>query len=293
MPEAVEPPQPSTLDVWAIASTPEPTTTLAALSFDAAPDRPHLFWEAALFTAMAAAIGHVGGSEHAGIISVFLTTGGLSSRLKSVTRELELKAGGRGVLQIARRSDLLQIFGGIFCVYLAWVVWLGPESRTVFDFALRASGLDAESTLASGVMKVPMAGLLGHNLLVALGAFLVSFVYRTHGVLLVMTWNASVWAASFVLLTLRAVEDSPWSAVATVLVVTLAMLPHLLLEAAAYGVAAMAGTRVGIYLFRHVRAIRSGFTLLGAALLLTALASALERTWPRFWLGMIWPEGGG
>ncbi|HJL40337.1 MAG TPA: hypothetical protein RMG48_03465 [Myxococcales bacterium LLY-WYZ-16_1] len=285
------PEQLSTLDVWSVTgpASGEHTTTLAAFTEAPLPEnRLLLTVEAFVFTAMAVAVGHAAGAEHASIIALFLTTAGLSSRTKSLQRDLERRARGRDVLAIALRSELLLIFVGVFSMYLAWTAALGPEGISErFAFAVRASGLSRDASLADGLMKVPAAGLIGHNLLVACSAFTLAFIYRSYGFLLVLTWNASVWATSSVLLVHQAVATSPHPAVATVATVAMALLPHLMLEATAYGVAGLAGNRAGVYLFRHPAAMRSGFSLLAAALVLTLLASVLELTWPRFVLSSI------
>lgn len=280
----------STLDLWQDREEHELTTTLAAITYDSTPSlrlRPvGLFAEAVFFTSMALAFGHAVGSEFAGVVSVFLTAAALSSRFKRLGTAAERLAKGRGGLELLRAAGVFfASFGGMFGAFLVFAVLVGPEGTEVrFGFALSAA--DAREATLDPERFRHHWGLLGHNLLVMLSAYLLAFVYRGFGGLLALAWNACSWAVALVFLLAPAEPNA-----ATVGVALVALLPHMVVEATAYALAALAGMRTGIYLLRRTQAVTAGLWLLTWAAGLCVAGGLIEMFWPYFVLSL-WLPGG-
>lgn len=242
------------------------TTTLATLTYRSSSGRfawPRPFLEAIGFTVLGLAFGHAVGAGSAGVVSLFLASAALSSRFKQI-------------LRARRRSSALRLLAGVvplglgmFVAYSAVAVALGPEGvRERFEFAIQATGvgadrLDAQRFRASW-------GLLGHNLLVLLSAFLLAFVYRGFGALLTLGWNAASWAVALALL-VQPGADWPRA--------VLAIFPHLGLEGLGYMAAALAGIRAGTHVAGG-RSLGPGWALAGIGLTLVGLGWVVEGLWP-------------
>jgi hypothetical protein len=244
------------------------TTTLATLTYRA-PARgarwPRHFLEAVAFCVMGLAFGHAVGDAHAGVVSLFLASAALSSRFKQVVRRHRRASATRLVLAIAPLGV------GAFVAYSLVCAWLGPDGvRERFAFAVSATGVGVEGLSADRFRS--SWGLLGHNLLVVVSAFLLAFVYRGFGALLTLMWNAAAWAAALVLL---ARPEQP------VGVAMLAVGPHLALEALAFICAALAGVGVGTQLAGN-RGLRAAGRLAGVAVLAILLGWLVEGSWPRW-----------
>jgi len=86
-----------------------------------------------------------------------------------------------------------------------------------------------------------------HNLRVLLGGFLLAFIYRSAGILLVISWNAIHWATSI----LTSIQFAHELGIQHAWFFSLAVLPHLVLEAAAYVTAGMSGVFLSKALFKY------------------------------------------
>jgi len=121
-----------------------------------------------------------------------------------------------------------------------------------------------------------------------LASFMVlALVYRSFGALLALTWNACVWGVVLTLLVARGISLTDGSTIVFVLVALLALLPHLVLEATAYVLGALAGIFLSKGLAKYeietvefkMVARASGSLVLIAAILLT-LAGLVEHWFP-------------
>ena len=275
LPRAVEhaetvPPGARTADLSRDVEVPDDqlTTTLATLTY-AAPDRGSRwlrhFLEAVGFCVMGLAFAHAVGEAHAGVVSLFLASAALSSRFKQVVRRHRRASAARRVLAVVPMGM------GAFVAYGVVCGLLGPdEVRERFAFAVSATGVGVEGLSADRFRS--SWGLLGHNLLVLLSAFLLAFVYRGFGALLTLVWNAAAWAAALVLL---ARPDQPLGRA------LLAVAPHLALEGLAFICAALAGVGVGTHLAGN-RGLRTTGRLAGVAVLAVVLGWLVEGAWPRW-----------
>lgn len=86
-----------------------------------------------------------------------------------------------------------------------------------------------------------------HNLRVLMGGFLLAFIYRSAGILLVISWNGINWATSI----LSSIQFAGEQGIHHAWFFSLAVLPHLILEAAAYVTAGMSGVFLSKALFKY------------------------------------------
>jgi hypothetical protein len=255
------------------------TTTLAAVTYGEA-FRSHPGWlgiEAAGFTAVALMFGHAVGHQHAGIVAIFLASASLSSRFKQIASAAERGARGRQGWALVRGATVvLALFMGMLITFGAYAWLIGPTAAAErFPFA----GAGAADTALHADRFRPGLGLVGHNLLVLLSAFVLAFVYRTFGALLALSWNACAWA---VVVAAWADSAGGWWMVA--------LLPHLLLEALAYALAGLAGIRAGVYILRRAEALGAVLWLLVWAIGLCFAAATIEMGWLPWILSEVQPS---
>jgi uncharacterized membrane protein SpoIIM required for sporulation len=93
--------------------------------------------------------------------------------------------------------------------------------------------------------------ILGANLYVLLFFFILAIPFRHGGVMLAVAWNASVWGATFGVLARRFADDTGVSLVSAYARVTLAVLPHMAVEALAFTIAGFAGVFLSKGLAKH------------------------------------------
>lgn len=168
-------------------------------------------------------------------------------------------------LRMAR--ELVGLFTGIFMAYVL-AVFLVPQERMVPVFGSLLG--EFVGTRLRDVDFGTFGLLMQRNLAVLLAGFLISTLYRHGGILLILAWNAARWGV--VLGAVGRVELSAGGAGAAVAV--LLVLPHLLFEALAYVLAAMAGAFLGRGALRH-KLNSPVFQQVGVAVLILLLLSLL------------------
>lgn len=173
---------------------------------------------------------------------------------------------------------LLATFLGVFVAYVL-AVQIAPERRLEACF-----GEQLGSFVGGSVTDIDFGtfvSLLRHNALVLVGSFLFALVYQHAGMLLILAWNAARWGVVFSYIARRA-GATPDVATVSYLASTVAcILPHLVLEATAYVLAAMSGvflSRGGRrYALTSTRFMQVGYAVLrigatGVLFLLAAVA---------------------
>jgi len=245
------------------------TTTLATLTYRA-PELgerwPRHLLETLVFCALGFAFGHVVGREYAGVVSLFLASAALSSRFKQILRRQRRHGPTQLVLAIAPIGLGALLAYGLICSAL------GPDGvRERFAFAVAAAGIVGEGELSPERFRGSW-GLLGHNLLVLLSAFVLAFVYRGFGVLLTILWNAAAWSAALVVLARPDVSAG---------LAIVALTPHFAVEGLAFICAALAGVGAGMHIAGN-RGLSASIRLAAFALVALLVGAALESAWPGF-----------
>ncbi len=227
--------------------------------------------EACAYTVLSCSLLLLLGLAEAGLISIFLAAAPLTDRMVILLEEnrSNIYVLHRGSVYANQRvaAGLLCLFLGIAIGYAMVAVWLGERGTLrVFDFAIDAAALGSESFLQRS-FGAPLA-VFANNLQVTLVVLCLGFVYRAYGGMLALTWNACVWSSVLTILLLR-VESGP---VGSRLLLAVAVLPHLVLEAGSYVLAALAAIFTSKALATHDRHDARLWSALRASLVLAALA---------------------
>lgn len=266
-------------------------TLLGALGFSTLPGATFprlcsLFLEASGLGVIALWLTQGWPARHAGILAVFLTAAGLLDRIHQLLDENReahfVHQTSPGLANRRTAASLAALFLGVLATFAAWTVWQGePSAWERFDFVLGSAELGASDIFDRRFGS--WAAIVVDNLRAMLSIFLVTFLYQAFGAALVLTWNACMWAVVLAVLTLRASTLHPEGVVASGWA-ALAVVPHLVLEAVAYCLVALAAIFLSRSVLRYrIREpimqdiLRSSGVLLGVALLLVLAAAYLEQ----------------
>lgn len=261
------------------------------------PAQGSLFAEALIVTLVSITMAWVVFPAASGLISVFLVSIGMQQSF-AVLLEVNRRDiyDGRLTPYAANArivSALVVVFVGCFVAF-SLVAWSIPTSglRTLFSTQLELSPLNALDLnhLSMGTVSY----LVVRNLWVFGLCLVASLVFREGGAMLILAWNASVWALSYTFLSRTTVVLGTAPLDRTLVAVVGGITPHLVLEASAYTTAALVGIFAAKAIekyhwrspeFRRVaRAVLLMIVVGGALLLIGALA---ESAWPTTWFAWI------
>ncbi len=236
-------------------------------------------------------------SAASGLIAVFLVSIGMQqsfSLLLDVNRRDIYE--GRLTAYAANAhivSALVVVFLGCFTAF-SIVAWSLPSSglRMVFATQLELSPLRALDL--TGLSMGHFGRLFQRNLAVFGLCLLVSSVFRSGGAMLILAWNASVWALSYTFLSRTTIVLGAATLEETLVAVIGGITPHLVLEAAAYTTAALVGIfaakAVEKYHWSSPEFRRVGIAvllLIVAGVLMLAAGAAAESVWPGVWFSWV------
>jgi len=256
-----------------------------------------LFLETCFFTLIALLFAYMLGISQGGIIALFLVSASLMRRVRELLDEnrdniWKHKVGGWKANRISAIS-VLAIFSGLFVTCMVFAILLAKfasmkEVERFFDFILKTQKLH-EGSIVSRFSS--FFGILLNNCIVLFTTLLLGFIYRTYGMLLVICWNACIWSVVLLYVFRGAWFSSKMSGWVFLLRSCGAVLPHLILEATAYILAALAAIflsrgyakyEVSEKPFKQV--FKASMTLLMLAYLTVVIAAVLESTLPRLLL---------
>jgi uncharacterized membrane protein SpoIIM required for sporulation len=189
-------------------------------------------------------------------------------------------------------GDLLLLFAGLMAGFLAVPLALGMTTYAEV-FSGIARFVDVRRTSLGSFDFSGTREILQVNVRVAMVFFLIGLLFRYVGTLIVVVWNASTWGVVFAAALAGGLVDTG-TGIGAGLRLGAVVLPHLLVETAAYLCSAMAG----IFLSKAVQRYRfmgerfeivgrSVLSLLAVSLALVVLAALLEGIWGR-WLAGLW-----
>jgi hypothetical protein len=215
----------------------------------------------------------------AGVISVFLTSAGLSSRFDKLLDENRAAIFGESPAGANRLTagSLLSVFLGVFAAY-ATVVLAFPDARiaTTTGFLADTMHLAHETILTRRFGS--FLGLFGYNMGVLATFCVISVFYRSLGALLALSWNAATWAIALSILVRRAITVTGMSKAVFLTLAWSAILPHLILEAAAYVTASLASIFLSRGLFLYGGGDARLKSVLGAVAQMMSISVALLAT---------------
>jgi hypothetical protein len=199
--------------------------------------------EAVVHVSLSLILARTLGIDESGVFSILLSAAVLNARMLQLLDENRKRIWEIGFKSWKANSitaySILSIFIGAIVAYVAAAFWVGRQEIVHgFRFALRAAGLGGDS-----IVNRKFGGfgaVMGHNATVMMTIAGLSYVYRSYGVLLAIIWNACIWGLVLTLLVGRGLLVSEGSVASFLVISIVAIFPHLLLEATAYVVAAMA-----------------------------------------------------
>lgn len=228
------------------------------------------------------------GIQQGAMIALFLVSASLMRRIRQLRDEnsynIWIRHRGGWPSNLLSAVSILGIFLGLFVANLlfAWLIHVLGSSQqweSFFDFLLRTQHLHANKPLTARFSS--LGGILVNNLLVLVTTLLLVVVYRAYGLMLAISWNACIWAVVLFYVFRQALQHTKLSTGSFLLRSVAAILPHLVLEALAYILAALAALFLSQafsqYKFSDIRfrqVTRAAGTLLilsGAAVVLAAL----------------------
>lgn len=277
---------------------PHDSTILRAIQAPAAPvvRAWPLFVSSVCFTGVGAVLLTAAGLPEVGTLTLFLGAAALHGTLRDLLEDnrAAIWERGEGAFAANRRTalGLVAIFTGMLVVFVALAAWYeaGPTPGR-FGMA-RPAGDILHRRFGDSV-----GALIRHNLLTMLLLMVLGFVYRAYGALLALGWNAVTWAGVLTVLVMRALPEAEAHPALFVAVSALAVLPHLLVEAAAYVVGTLAAIFASRAVTRYARSdprlwrvLRAVAVQAAMGVLLLVLAAVLERHVPPAVLALL---GGG
>ena len=168
----------------------------------------------------------------------------------------------------------LFLFLGVLLAFSVFALLLpGIAANELFSGQLSAVGLAGNATgWAAGSHS--FAPIFFNNFLVFCFAFLASFIYGS-GSVFVIIWNSSVWGVVFGSIAREASSNVVFGPIAYFVKMMLAVSPHMVTEASAYVLAAIAGGIVSQAVIRERLFSRRFSKVVQSALVIFAFAAVL------------------
>jgi hypothetical protein len=281
-----------------------PGSTLIGWLFDDLPEgasrvgRVMRLWiEGILYTSCALFMAEAFGFPESGFFAVFLGAAGLTSRFETILddnrRDIFHRQMGSLRANFKTAASVFALFLGSFFAFAVAALWIGEQRMNhSFGFVLDMASLGHDTILTRPFVSAP--GLFLHNTLVLFAFICLSLVYRAYGALLALVWNACIWGLVIMFLVRRGIPESPLPPALFMFVSALAVLPHLLLEAASYIVGSLAAIFLSKGLLKYSPAdpmFRQVMTavaqLMAVALFGLLLGAVVEASVPRFVLSLL------
>lgn len=206
-----------------------------------------LWGETIFMTAFALLFPFVLGFAQGGMLSLFLVSASLMYRIRQLREEnaynIWILHKGGWSSNLLSSISILGIFMGLFTANLlfAWILnklGSGQQWESFFQFLLKTQHLETGQPLAARFAS--FWAILFNNGIVLITTMLLVSVYRAYGLMLVISWNACIWAVVLFYLFRQALINTKLSTLSFLMYSGAAMLPHLILEALAYILAALA-----------------------------------------------------
>lgn len=246
------------------------------------------FLSSAALTAATGILLLVFGLAAAGIFAVFTTAITLASPLTDLLNDnreaIYERAENPWWVNGRTALGLLAIFVGMGIGFTGVALWLG-EIAIDQGFGIFVAPVRVDQTLFTQRFG-PWHFFFVQNLRVYGAIVVLAFAFRSLGALLVLGWNAARWTSVLTVLTARAMDESNLSSGVFIAGAAAALLPHILLEAAAYSGAGLGAIflsralmRYGPFHQRFVQVARATAALLLISLVVLAVASVVEDAW--------------
>ena len=234
----------------------EPGSVIAAI-LDLAPLRGQAVWnllllsEAFILSLLSVFLMRVIGVAEPGLMGIVLASAAMTPRLNRVleiNREQIWSQEGSGLrANWASLLSGLSIFLGMLAAFLVvGIVSDQAQLQKDFSFILQQTRVDPDAILSPDRFSHGMA-IFAHNSMVLISFAVLAFIYRALGTMIALGWNAGVWGITIVLF-MGGGGDSNWNPMLYAIMILIAIMPHLVTEAASYVV----GSLSSVFLSRGV-----------------------------------------
>ena len=191
------------------------------------------------------------GVAEPGLMGIVLASAAMTPRLNRVleiNREQIWSQEGSGLrANLASLLSGLSIFLGMLAAFLAvGIVSDEAQLQKDFSFILQQTRVDPDAILSPDRFSHGMA-IFAHNAMVLISFAVLAFIYRALGTMIALGWNAGVWGITIVLF-MGGGADSNWNPMLYAIMILIAIMPHLVTEAASYVV----GSLSSVFLSRGV-----------------------------------------
>ena len=248
----------------------EPGSVIAAvINFVQSPNKLFgdglLFVEALILTLISVYAVRLIGVPEPGLIGIVLASAAMTPRLNQIlalnrARIWSGEGNGRRV-NLASMISGLSLFSGMFVAFMAiGIVSSDAVLIKDFNFIVTRIQLDTNTVLSPERFSQGVS-IFQHNLSVLITLALMSFVYRSLGAMFALGWNAGVWGVTIVLF-MGGGRDTELNSVGYGTMIIIAIIPHLIVEAASYLIGALAA----IFLSRGLTIYRLNDTRLNRVL---------------------------
>ena len=226
----------------------EPGSVIAAvINFVQSPNKLFgdglLFVEALILTLISVYAVRLIGVPEPGLIGIVLASAAMTPRLNQIlelnrARIWSSEGNGRRV-NLASMISGLSLFSGMFVAFMA--IGIASSDAVLikdFNFIVTRIQLDTNTVLSPERFSQGVS-IFQHNLSVLITLALMSFVYRSLGAMFALGWNAGVWGVTIVLF-MGGGRDTDLNTVVYGTMILIAIIPHLIVEAASYLIGALA-----------------------------------------------------
>ncbi len=233
-----------------------------------------------------------------GMIALFLVAATLLKRVQFLIDEHRDNIWEKGLSNRQSHwifaSSTTALFLGTFgSVFLFFFVVKSTHSASVverfFDFVYQTSSIQPHVPLYERIHS--LVSLLINNFMVLLTTLLLTLLYRTLGLALILTWNAFVWSVTMAALFHYNLLKTTMNKARFVVQSFVAVSPHLIIETVAYILVAMGALFLSKALTlypmsddRFQRSAWASFQLLLTASILLLVGALLEINLPRILL---------
>ena len=256
-----------------------------------------IWLEAMLITILSLFVVQALGVPESGLIGLSLASAAMVPRFNTIlaiNRERIWAAEGTG-RRVNSQSALscLSIFSGMFVGFLLIAIITDYQSlQENFGFVLRETGFKPGDVLSPERFELGTA-VVAHNIIILLAFGILALLYRSLGTMIAVGWNSSVWAITLTLF-IKSGSGSDTSQFLTGLIIILAIMPHLIVEALGY----ISGALCGIFLSRGItiydffdprlkRVMIAVLVLAVVAIVLIIVAGLIENSYAPYILELI------
>ena len=214
----------------------------------------------------------------AGLVGLSLASAAMVPRFNTIlatNRERIWAAPGTGRTANTQSAiSGISIFGGMFLGFLLIAIFAESGGfKADFAFILKETGFKPGDVLSPERFALGYEVII-HNLFVLVALAILALLYRSLGTMIALGWNASVWAITLALF-IQGGSGGDTSQFLHTVIVIVAVMPHLIVEALGYVIGALSGVFLSRGIMRYEYSDPRLRRVLTAVLVLAGVSVAL------------------